>query len=124
MWAHARERIGARSPDSRYSARSEATAEPQAMRILADEGVAVTLASGLATGLVNARASTLGRVKLAKWELTSGRIEPFPLRWTPGLAARIFRESEKWVRHAAHLRRSTDRKSTRLNSSHLGISYA
>ncbi len=34
-------------------------------------------------------------------------IEPFPLRWTPGLAARIFRESEKWVRHAAHLRRST-----------------
>jgi|ERR1035441_397747 hypothetical protein len=74
MWAHARERIGARSPDSRYSARSEATAEPQAMRILADEGVAVTLASGLATGLVNARASTLGRVKLAKWELTSGRI--------------------------------------------------
>jgi hypothetical protein len=44
------------------------------MRILADEGVAVTLASGLATGLVNARASALGRVKLAKWELTSGRI--------------------------------------------------
>jgi len=32
---------------------------------------------------------------------------PYPLRWTPGFSCPICRESEKWVQHAAHLRRST-----------------
>src|SRR5262245_66401275 len=42
----------------------------------------------------------------------------------PGALSHRSRERAK-VRHAAHLRSpSLDRKSTRLNSSHLGISYA
>jgi hypothetical protein len=39
-----------------------------------DEPKPLPCRSGLATGLVNARTSALGRVKLARWELTSGRI--------------------------------------------------
>ena len=34
---------------------------------------------------------------------------PYPLRWTPDFSCPIRRESEKWVRHAAHIRRSTRR---------------
>src|SRR5437899_13062541 len=54
--------------------------------------------------------------------------DALPISWTPSLSNRS-RSPVTWVRaHAVRAARSRssciDRKSTRLNSSHLGISYA
>jgi hypothetical protein len=54
------------------------------------------------------------RASLAHWikeaaSVPSPGAGPYPLRWTPGFSCPIRRESEKWVRHAARIRRSTRR---------------